>query len=306
MAARLLATWIFLLAALPVIADAAEGVVKGELTTKSPAFQGYRYSVFRFEAPQADATIAMRSNAFDSFLLLVDPEGRLLQNDDHSLSVDKLGTGDAGLNLPGNVNGTWTLVATTLSPNSTGAFDIYTEGLPSPVSPDSTMLEREILARAFTSRGVEDSEAVRQSKIAAIAEQLSLASYRDELTQRLRKEIERRESGRAEAQTWLSEQEAREAELSEALKSSETLTSSRDVIRSIVERELETKRAELESSAATSLTDIFKIEANTAALDDLTELNTLAGRLAGLDEALLQSRTPQKQTARSPDRAVCF
>lgn len=79
-----------LVVTLVALRPAVAGTVCGELTTQSTSFEGYRYAVFLFDSPQSDPWIAMHSAAFDRHLLLVVPDGRVLTNDDHSLSVNKL------------------------------------------------------------------------------------------------------------------------------------------------------------------------------------------------------------------------
>lgn len=289
MALRLLAASVVILASIEAVwAD----TVHGELTTTSPVYGDHYYAVYHFEAPQDGAQIAVRSKTLDSLLLLIDPEGNVLNNDDHTLSISKLSDVDAGLVLPKGSTGTWTIIASTSSPRQKGSFEIYSEGLPPLTADKNGTLKEEMLARAFASHDVEDIAATRRAEIAAAAERLSLNSYRQEIRYHLRREIYQLESGRMAVRERLSEREAREAELEKALQAVEMLSSSRDIVRSLLEKELEVKRQELETSASGAVEQLSRIEANTAALEDIDKLDELADRLVRVDEALLQSSSP--------------
>lgn len=265
----------------------------GALSPTSPAFEGYRYAAYNFEAPAGNALITVRSSAFDSYLLLLGPQGQVLTNDDHSMAVTKLGS-DAGLALPEGSTGTWIVVATTYSPDSIGAFEVYTEGLQPLVPVSDSVLDRETLASAFAGRGILDQEAVRRDSIAAAAERLSLQSYRDDLTRQLQNEISRNEFDRASTESRLQELENKETELLEALKYIESLSSSNDLVRVLVDRELSSNRSLIDSIASTASDELASVDASRAAISEIEELNVISGRLGEIEEALLQSDTPQK------------
>lgn len=196
--------------------------------------------------------------------------------------------------LPKDLTGTWSVIATTYQSGATGAFEIYTKGLPSLAPASNSALERQILVSAFASRGVEDQEAARRARIATAAEVLSLASSRSEVIEQLRSEIDQRETERASATARMREHEAREAAFKDALQAVDALSNSRDLVRSILQEKLEAQRREVEISAAAALEDLTRIEANSAALLDLAELESLADRISDLENALLQSRTPDE------------
>lgn len=292
LAALALTTWVALpfSSARPVAAEVSAETLTMELNKASPAFAGYYWEAFRFDGPVKDGgMIALRSSDFDSYLFVITPDGSVLTNDDHSLPIEKLAAGDAGLALTFGGEGTWFAVATAYSPGQGGSFEILAKGLP-PLQPTG-LIEDETLATAFEARGIIDPEIARQQAVAAVAERLSLASFRAELEETFRAEIVRVEQDQASARQSLATAEIEEAELAAALEAIETLPSHRDLVRSLIQEGLNSAQTDVEYSAKAAFEALGHIDAFRAALEDLAELDRLATRIEQIEAALLDAIT---------------
>lgn len=261
-----------------------------ELNRASPAFAGYYWEAFRFDGPvEEGAVVAMRSSDFDSYLLVITPDGRVLTNDDHSLPLEKLGN-DAGLALATGGEGKWFVVATTLSSGDDGSFELLTEGLP-PLQPTG-LIEDKTLAVAFDARGVVDPEIARQEAIASVAEQLSLASFRADLEETLRAEIVRAEQEQASARQSLSEAEKKEAELAAALGEIRALPSHQNLVRSLVQESLTSAQTNVEYYAEAAFEALGRADGFKEALANLAELNRLSTHIKQIESVLLDTALP--------------
>ena len=80
-----------------------------------------RYRLWQFSGSAGDAvTIEMQSNAFDTFLMLLDPSGKpVVDNDD-----DVSGNTNSRIAFTLTANGTWTVVANSLTANQAGDYTI--------------------------------------------------------------------------------------------------------------------------------------------------------------------------------------
>jgi len=85
------------------------------------AFDGSQYHLWQFSGNAGDAvTIEMHSTSFDTYLMLLDPSGvPLAENDDIASGVT-----DSRITFTLASGGTWTIVANSLAASQTGDYTI--------------------------------------------------------------------------------------------------------------------------------------------------------------------------------------
>ena len=85
------------------------------------AFDGSQYHLWQFSGNAGDAvTIEMHSTSFDTYLMLLDPSGvPLAENDDIASGVT-----DSRITFTLTSGGTWTIVANSLAASQTGDYTI--------------------------------------------------------------------------------------------------------------------------------------------------------------------------------------
>jgi len=85
------------------------------------AFDGSQYHLWQFSGNAGDAmTIEMHSTSFDTYLMLLDPSGvPLAENDDIASGVT-----DSRITFALTSSGTWTVVANSLAASQSGNYTI--------------------------------------------------------------------------------------------------------------------------------------------------------------------------------------
>jgi serine protease Do len=103
---------------------AAEYLTDGALTSGSPlgAYRANCYYRSHSVKPKAGATytITLRSQQFDAYLVLVDPFGNIVAEDD-----DSGGNLDALITHTAQVTGTYRIIATTFRPFTVGRYRLH-------------------------------------------------------------------------------------------------------------------------------------------------------------------------------------
>lgn len=85
------------------------------------ASDGSRYQLWTFNGTAGDeVTIEMHSTAFDTYLLLLDPDGLPLTDSDDLAHTAT----DSKMTFTLTANGTWTVVANSLAASKTGDYTI--------------------------------------------------------------------------------------------------------------------------------------------------------------------------------------
>ncbi|MBV9497287.1 MAG: pre-peptidase C-terminal domain-containing protein [Acidobacteria bacterium] len=90
-------------------------------STDCTASDGSRYQLWTFNGTAGDeVTIEMHSTAFDTYLLLLDPDGLPLTDSDDLAHTAT----DSKMVFTLTANGTWTVVANSLAASKTGDYTI--------------------------------------------------------------------------------------------------------------------------------------------------------------------------------------
>lgn len=163
-------------------AASVTGILINGATT---SYEGYLFDVYEITVKgKAPFAVEMSSEKLDSYLVVVDPNGKIQTNDDGSLGgARRRYSGDAALEFAAPAQGRWLVFATTLQKDQEGQYRLFVLGEDSPPT-KRNQPTREEVARAFSGRGIRDTENV----IVSAFEQLTLKSFRTELISRLRRE----------------------------------------------------------------------------------------------------------------------
>ena len=98
------------------------GITASSLSSSDcTASDGSQYRLWQFSGKTGDAvTIEMHSSAFDTYLMLLDPNGvPLAENDDSAKGVT-----DSSITFTLSASGTWAVVANSLAASQSGAYTI--------------------------------------------------------------------------------------------------------------------------------------------------------------------------------------
>ena len=88
-------------------------------TTDCAAFDGSRFDVWQFAGTAGQTvTIDMSSTAFDTLLMLLDPSGKPVAQNDDALST----VTDSRVTFTLDSSGTWTVIANSLATTGTGSY----------------------------------------------------------------------------------------------------------------------------------------------------------------------------------------
>jgi hypothetical protein len=279
---------LFLYLGLPGSALAMESTgTLGEVSSEK--FAAYYFRAYYFSpSPEKRFQVVLRSKEFDSYLMLVQPDGSILANDEvnppHGDTKPTEPYGTAGIVVDRPAAGLWMLVAATYRPGEKGDYALEYQGI-SGLEPAAPSSERaKAVAAAFANRGVEDP-AVRRD---ALREQLTLRSFRAELTLRLQGEITEHEKAEKELRERLASLEERQRQLSKAVAAVEGLAESRDLIRELVKADLDTSEKKAEKVSEELITSVGERSALDAALSQLGRLDSVANELAQCEDSLVQ------------------
>jgi hypothetical protein len=278
----------------------------------SAQFQGYYYEVYEFKQNgSADGFIAVLSDAFDAYLILIDPAGDISTNDQHEAPIELPGSrsSDAALLVGRNSAGRWLAIATTYSADAEGDYTLRHEGVTDLHRVDRAKIDVKQVERAFGERGVlsdaehqRRAEEARVAEIEALVEQLSLRSYRGELQRELHAAIARQTDSYARSRRRIDELEQREKALQDALVDTNMLVNSKALIREVLEKELKSVRSRAESEAANAVESLGKREAFAAALEALDRLDNVAMKLQRAEASLLNAKTAEEVAVAQAER----
>ena len=268
-----------------------QGHLRGETSGK---YQGYLYEAFAFSLANGDGTLTLSSEQFDPYLIVISPSGEISTNDDHGLSASDLDQHDSAILVSSAEGGRWLAIATSYSIGSTGTFALRSEGHQGFERLSAASIDEDIVARSFAERGVlsdaalqQRQEQERQQQLEALVEQLSLSSYRRELSWQLRDALNERELRSRTARDALDELEEREANLETALREVQRLSESQELVADLLQQELDSVEASAEHSAELAARAMAEQEAFSAALDALERLAEISRELELAEEQLL-------------------
>lgn len=282
---------VLLLLTLSSVAVAAE--VLGSLKTgSSPLYAKFNYALFGFDAePDKRVVVALKSGSFDAYLMLVAPDGRVQVNDDHSLQgIAGLRKADAGLAIERPASGRWWMVVTSLRAEAQGDYVLEHSGLTALEQIAPTLENRKHVSAAFTARRVEDPLVRRD----ALFEQLTLASYRDDLQRRLKAEVPRLDKSNSELRQKLAALDERKQRLVESAGELQHLSRSRELLLALVAKEQKSLESEIGMSDQLLLRSVSERTAYAQASAELEQLASVAQQLQRREDELLASDTPAR------------
>ncbi len=109
-----------------IVTDPSLDIITGRLTTSDHRmadgefFHAYPLS---FQAGQ-EIVFDLRSNDFDTYLIVTSPSGETFANDDMSAEVTRSATYQSRLTLPISSSGIWTVYVTSYAANETGSYEL--------------------------------------------------------------------------------------------------------------------------------------------------------------------------------------
>ena len=263
---------------------------------KSPQFEGYYYDVYEFKIDSStggSSSVAVVSDEFDAFLMLIDPEGDVSTNHDYTTQPVDSSFGDAGLPLAGSSTGRWLAISTTLKPGAQGKYTFRHDGVTGIRRGNRAQVDLATVERAFMERGVlsstERREEERVAKVESLTEQLSLGSYRNQLKGQLALAISDQGDSYEASRLRLDELELRERVLQNALADVNKLPESEGLVRELVEKELAGLWVNADRVAMAATGSLAKREGFNAALEALNRLDNTAAELERAQESLLSA-----------------
>jgi hypothetical protein len=265
-----------LLVLIAAAAPARADEVDGELSVDGPRYAGRPFRAFEFEFDQAGrASFEIRSDIWAA-LAVVDPGGAV-----SAVSMFDMEEGvPARIVLDTPVPGRWVAVAAGVFADNDGSFTLEYDGIGPLAEVGPGGVDPPLIERAFAALGAFTPDAWRRHAAGALAERLSLASYRAELKAKLGSAIAEAESAVAVGRDELKRAEARESEVLAALAEAERTPALHPLVAELLQGERAAVEADLETAAASVAEALGGTALLVRALEDLREVEAAAGRLA--------------------------
>lgn len=264
-------------------ASVAGALSKGTTTS----YDGFLFDVFEINVAEEKAfAVGMSSAKLDSYLVVVDPNGKIQGNDDGVLKgARKENSGDAALEFTSPVQGRWLIFATTLVRDEEGPYTLIVKGSSGlPIRQARPI--REEITRVFSSRGVRDQELA----IISAYEQLTLRSFRSELIDRLRRDSDEQNSRVQAAPAGLPQLEERLAQVTSAqAEVTRRLTVSNTYVGDLLAKERESIEGQIARAIRTRDEAVALSATLAVALQRLERFDMLDSELKHLESLLIDN-----------------
>jgi hypothetical protein len=265
--------------------------LNGELRREaSGSFSMYKFDTYEFTVTEpSEIAVAMKSQNFDSYLMLVSPDGRVFKNDTGKLEDDKglSGWGDAAIVVDRPALGKWLLITTTAYEGKVGKYILKYSGISSISPKEIGERDNELMLLAFSAKGVADP-AIRRDML---SQQLTLKAWRDDMKRQLRLRIGELQTRNEKDEKSLA---AKSRKLEELSRSRKTITGKQHAeLLGLLDKRLDELSGDVDrgSEALRDLT--IELAAYRNALAELEHLSGIADRVNLLEEQVLVTRAPQ-------------
>lgn len=247
------------------------------------AFESFAFRVYELTVPGPMLSVKVGSPRIDTYVMLRSPSGKITTNDDWTpRSAERVGW--SRIAEPQAQSGVWYAVATSYGRSMRGEITVEVEGASNVRRLSVAEIPGDLIESAFRARGVVSEKAERASRILEVREQLSLATFRDRLIEKLEAELsDNRESSLRSGVEGL---ERRRQELLVAAGEVERVADSKTLLRELVEAEVERVDTELKASlVALSRAANDRLALNLA-IEQIRELDGVIDDLDHLEDSI--------------------